>query len=380
MEAPSVTKPQEIKKSDKPARLASIDALRGFDMLMISGGGAFIFLLGGKTGIPFIDAVAAQFEHPEWHGFTFFDFIFPLFLFLAGVSLTFSVSGALAKGIAKSEIRNKIFKRMLILIALGILDKNAPMDIFDPAHIRYGSVLGRIGLATFISAILYMHYGFNQRLYTALGILGGYYLALLLIPVPGFGAGDLSFEGNLVGWVDRNFMPGKLKQGSYDELALLTQFPALCLTIFGTIAGDFLLAPVDAGRKVKKLFLFGLVGIVAGLLWNIVFPINKHLWSSSFILLTSGMAFTLLAVFYWIIDVKGYQKWSFFFRVIGMNSLVIYLAVRFVDFNASSKLLFEGIYKYAPENWHEVYNALGGFVLVWLFLYFLYRHKIFVKV
>jgi predicted acyltransferase len=348
--------------------------LRGFDMLMISGGGAFIFLLGGKTGIPFIDAVAAQFEHPEWHGFTFFDFIFPLFLFLAGVSLTFSVSGALAKGIAKSEIRNKIFK------ALGILDKNAPMDIFDPAHIRYGSVLGRIGLATFISAILYMHYGFNQRLYTALGILGGYYLALLLIPVPGFGAGDLSFEGNLVGWVDRNFMPGKLKQGSYDELALLTQFPALCLTIFGTIAGDFLLAPVDAGRKVKKLFLFGLVGIVAGLLWNIVFPINKHLWSSSFIMLTSGMAFTLLAVFYWIIDVKGYQKWSFFFRVIGMNSLVIYLAVRFVDFNASSKLLFEGIYKYAPEKWHEVYNALGGFVLVWLFLYFLYRHKIFVKV
>jgi predicted acyltransferase len=380
MEAPSVTKPKEIKKSDKPARLASIDALRGFDMLMISGGGAFIFLLGGKTGIPFIDAVAAQFEHPEWHGFTFFDFIFPLFLFLAGVSLTFSVSGALAKGIAKSEIRNKIFKRMLILIALGILDKNAPMDIFDPAHIRYGSVLGRIGLATFISAVLYMHYGLMQRLYITLGILAVYYLALLLIPVPGFGAGDLSFEGNLVGWVDRNFMPGKLKQGTYDELALLTQFPALCLTIFGTIAGDFLLASVDGGRKLRKLFLFGLIGIVTGLMWNLVFPINKHLWSSSFITLTSGMAFILLAIFYWIIDVKGYRKWSFFFRVIGMNSLVIYLAVRFVDFNASSKLLFEGIYKYAPENWHEVYNALGGFVLVWLFLYFLYRHKIFVKV
>lgn len=380
MEAPSITKPQEVKKSDKPARLASIDALRGFDMLMISGGGAFIFLLGGKTGIPFIDAVAAQFEHPEWHGFTFFDFIFPLFLFLAGVSLTFSVSGALAKGIAKSEIRNKIFKRMLILIALGILDKNAPMDIFDPAHIRYGSVLGRIGLATFISAILYMNYGLNQRLYIALGILVIYYFTLLLVPVPGFGAGDLSFEGNLVGWFDRNFMPGKLKQGTYDELALLTQFPALCLTIFGTIAGDVLLQQGHEGRKIRNLFLFALVGIVTGLVWNFVFPINKHLWSSSFIMLTSGMAFASLAVFYWVIDVKGYRRWSFFFRVIGMNSLIIYLAVRFVDFNASSKLLFEGIYKYAPENWHEVYNALGGFVLVWLFLYFLYRHKIFVKV
>lgn len=380
MEAPSMTVENNVKKASIPGRLASMDALRGFDMLMISGGGAFIFLLGGKTGIGFIDAVAAQFEHPEWNGFTFFDFIFPLFLFLAGTSLSFSVSGALGKGISRREILAKIFKRMLILIALGILDKNAPMDIFDPAHIRYGSVLGRIGLATFLSAVLFMKYDWNQRLYIAIGILIIYYLTLILVPVPGYGAGDLSFEGNLVGWVDRNFMPGKLKQGTYDELALLTQFPALCLTILGSLAGDILLKPDSSAEKLKKLLLMGVIGVIVGLTWNMLFPINKHLWSSSFIMLTSGMAFIMLSVFYWIIDVKGYQKWSFPFRVIGMNSLVIYLAVRFVDFNASSKLLFEGIYKYAAEPWHEVYNALGGFVLVWLFLYFLYRHKIFVKV
>ncbi|MEO6284556.1 MAG: DUF5009 domain-containing protein [Dyadobacter sp.] len=380
MEATSATIKPEIKESSKPTRLASIDALRGFDMLMISGGGAFIFLLGGKTGISFIDAVSAQFEHPEWHGFTFFDFIFPLFLFLAGTSLTFSISGGLAKGIAQSEIRSKIFKRMLILIALGILDKNAPMDIFDPAHIRYGSVLGRIGLATFIAAVLYIKFNWTQRLYIGIGILVLYYMALILIPVPGFGSGDLSFEGNLVGWVDRNFMPGKLKQGTYDELALITQFPSLCLTIFGTLAGDILIRMISAEDKLKRLLALGLTGIIAGLLWNGLIPINKHLWSSSFIMLTSGMAFIILSIFYWVIDVKGFKKWSFFFRVIGMNSLVIYLTVRFVDFNASSKLLFEGIYKHSPEQWHEVFNALGGFVLVWLFLYFLYRHKIFVKV
>lgn len=380
MEAPSVTVQNDVKKANAPGRLASMDALRGFDMLMISGGGAFIFLLGGKTGVPFIDAVAAQFEHPEWHGFAFFDFIFPLFLFLAGTSLTFSVSGALRKGVPQQEILTKIFKRMLILIALGILDKNAPMDIFDPAHIRYGSVLGRIGLATFVSAILFIKFGWNQRLYIAIGILVVYYLTLILVPVPGYGPGDLSFEGNLVGWFDRNFMPGKLKQGTYDELALLTQFPALCLTIFGTLAGDILLNFQNNADKLKRLFLMGVIGVVIGLAWNIVFPINKHLWSSSFIMLTSGMSFIMLGLFYWLIDVQGYQKWAFPFRVIGMNSLVIYLAVRFVDFNASSKLLFEGIYKHAPEPWHEVYNALGGFVLVWLFLYFLYRHKIFVKV
>ncbi|WP_229219082.1 acyltransferase family protein [Dyadobacter sediminis] len=269
---------------------------------------------------------------------------------------------------------------MLILITLGILDKNAPIDIFDPAHIRYGSVLGRIGLATFIGAILYLNFSFTQRIYISLITLITYYLCLIFIPVPEYGAGNLTFEGNLVGWFDRNFMPGKLKQGTYDELALLTQFPAICLTIFGTIAGDILLRNYASLQKLKYLFLFGITGVIAGLVWNLIFPINKHLWSSSFIMLTSGMAFTFLAVFYWIIDIKGYKKWSFFFRVIGVNSLVIYLAVRFINFNYSSELLFSGIYKYAPESWHEVYNALGGFVLVWLFLYFLYRNKIFIKV
>lgn len=312
MEAPSAIFQKEAKAGHVPGRLASIDALRGFDMLMIAGGGQFIATLGGKTGIPLIDSVAAQFEHPAWNGFTFYDFIFPLFLFLAGTSLAFSVTGALAKGVSQTVIRNKVFKRMLILIALGILDKNAPMDIFDPAHIRYGSVLGRIGLATFISALLYMKFSTNRRLYIAAGILVMYYLTLILVPVPGFGAGDLSFEGNLVGWIDRNFMPGILKQGTYDELALLTQLPALCLTIFGTGAGDFLLEQDAAGPKLRKLFIFGLAGIVAGLAWNAVLPINKHLWSSSFIMLTSGMAFVMLATFYWLIDVKGYRKWAFF--------------------------------------------------------------------
>ncbi|TLU98716.1 acyltransferase family protein [Dyadobacter luticola] len=380
MEAPLIAVQPQNRQAVSSTRLASIDALRGFDMLMISGGGAFIFLLGGKTGIPLIDWIAAQFEHPPWHGFTFFDFIFPLFLFLAGTSMTFSINAGLAKGISQAELRGKIFKRMLILIALGILDKNAPIDIFDPAHIRYGSVLGRIGLATFIGAVLYMKCSWNQRLGIALGILFLYYLTLILVPVPGFGSGDLSFEGNLVGWFDRNFMPGKLKQDTYDELALLTQFPAICLTLFGTLAGDLLQKPISPEKKSGQMLLLGVAGIAAGILWNFIFPINKHLWSSSFIMLTGGMAFTLLTIFYFIIDVKGYQRWSFFFRVIGMNSLVIYLAVRFIDFNHSSELLFEGFYKYAPEKWHEVFNALGGFVLVWLFLYVLYRNKIFVKV
>ena len=364
----------------KPARLASIDALRGFDMLMIAGGGQFIEHLGGKTGLAWVDAVSAQFEHPEWHGFTFYDFIFPLFLFLAGTSLPFSLNSGLAKGFTKSTLLSKVARRMLVLILLGVLYKNAPVDIFDPAHIRYGSVLGRIGIGTFLATVLYLNFSQNQRLYIALGVLACYFLAMKFIPVPGYGAGDLTFEGNLNGWFDRHFMPGRLLQKTYDELALLTQLPAACLVIFGTLAGDVLLNHSGSQAKLKRLLVLGAIGVAAGLLWNFVFPINKHLWSSSFILLTAGMAFWSLALFYWIIDVRGWQRWSFFFRVIGMNSLVMYLAYRFIDFDETSRLLFSGIYGHLAEDWHGVFNALGGLLVAWLFLYFLWRKKVFVKV
>lgn len=367
--------------SNKPARLLSIDALRGFDMLLIAGGGSFLVRMEGKTGLSWIDWIASQLEHPAWNGFTFYDFIFPLFLFIAGVSLSFSLSSGLAKGLEKRALYKKMFIRMLILICLGIIYKNAPLDPFNLSQIRFSSVLGRIGFASFIASLLFLNFSFRQRFLWIGGILLAYYAALFLVPVPGYGAGDLTIEGNLVGWIDRNFMPGRLLQKIYDENAILTQFPALCLTVFGTIAGDILRRQdYAAPRKIGYMVLMGLGGIAVGLLWGLHFPINKHLWSSSFIMLTSGMAFLFLSLFYWLIDVQGYRKWAFFFKVIGMNSLAIYYAYHFIDFGYTSRMLFGGIYKYAAEPWHEVFQALGALGLVWLFLYFLYRNKIFVKI
>jgi predicted acyltransferase len=363
-----------------PARLQSLDALRGFDMLLIAGGGTAISLLHGKTGYAWVDALALQLEHPPWHGFTFYDFIFPLFLFLAGVSLSYSLSSGRARGLGKSTLYGKVAKRMLILLCLGVLYKNAPVDYFNPANIRFGSVLGRIGLATFFGTLLYLNLSLRQRLYAVGGILLTYYAALFWVPVPGYGAGDLSFEGNLMGWLDRQLMPGKLLQKTYDELALSTHLPAFCLTVLGSVAGDFLRTGPSPKGTLLKLLLFGLSGVGLGLLWNLHLPINKHLWSGSFILLTGGMAFLFLAAFHYIIDVRGHVRWAFFFKVIGMNSLAIYLAYRFIDFGKTSRLLFEGIYKHAPEPWHEVFNALGALALVWVFLYFLYRNRLFLKV
>lgn len=364
-----------------PKRLVSIDALRGFDMLLIAGAGEFLHQLKGKTGWGWLDALAGQFHHPAWVGFTLYDFIFPLFLFVAGVSIAFSAGKSLEQGVSKGALYRKASIRLLVLLALGILDKNAPFPFFDLSHVRLGSVLGRIGIACFVGVVLYVNLGVRRRLYVVGGVLLAYYAALMLVPVPGFGAGNLTFEGNLVGWFDRTFLPGRLLQRTYDENGLLTQFPALCLTAMGTVAGDILRSrALPEGRKFVRLVLAGGIGIALGLLWSLHFPIVKHLWSSSFILLTGGMAFLALAAFYGAIDILGVRKWAFPFVVIGMNSLTIYLAYRFINFSYTSKLLLGGLYAPLDPKWHSVVESFGALALVWLLVYFLYRQKIFLRV
>lgn len=376
---PSAKQSTEVRPASR--RLLSIDTLRGFDMLMIAGAGAFISQLHGKTGWGWVDAIALQFEHPPWNGFSFYDFIFPLFLFIAGLSLPFSLSKGQASGLSKPDLYRKAFKRMLILIGLGILYKNAPIPFFDWSEIRVVSVLGRIGFAGFITTVLYLNFGFRNRIIWVGGLLLFYYAALYLIPVPGYGAGDLSFEGNLTGWIDRTFLPGRLLQGTYDELGLFTQIPALCLTVLGSLAGDILRkGNVTEYRKLRDLVVTGIICLVIAAIWSLHFPINKHLWTSSFIMLTGGMAFLVFGLFYWFIDILQYRRWTFFFVVIGLNSLTIYLAYRLIDFGYTSRLLFEGLYINTAEKWHPVFESLGALALVWVFLYILYRLRIFVKV
>lgn len=349
-------------------------------MFFISGGATFLVLLKGKTGIAWVDTLAGQMQHASWNGFTFFDFIFPLFLFIAGVSLSFSLTKGKAQGMTNAALYKKVFVRMLILIGLGIIYKNSPIPFFEPSKIRVVSVLGRIGFACFITSFLFLNFSTASRLYWIATILLIYYGILFLIPAPGYSAGDLSFEGNIVGWVDRTILPGRLVDGVYDELGVLTQFPALCITVFGSVAGDILRREDKGTRKALVLALIGMAAVAIGLLWNQHFPINKKLWSSSFIMFTSGLAFLMLSLFYWIIDVKGYRKWTFFFEVIGLNSLTIYFAWRFIDFKQTASELFSGIYRPLPKEWDAVFDALGGALLVWLLLYILYKMKIFIKI
>lgn len=367
---------------EKSVRLLSIDALRGFDMLLIAGGGTFLALMEGKTGCAWVDFLARQMEHATWDAhITFFDLIFPIFLFLTGASLTFSLNKELARGRKKSDLYLKAFWRMLIFIGIDIVYKNPGYSFFEPSNIRYLGILGRIGITGFITTILYLNFPRYHRIIWIAAILLLYYAALFLIPVPGYGPGDLSsMESNIVGWFDRTVLPGRLAYKIYDENGLAAQFPALCLTILGSLAGDILRSDRKESRKVMILLLSGLACLGIGHLWGLHFRISRHLWTSSFILVSGGWAFLFMAFFYWLIDVMKFQKWAFFFKVIGVNSLATYLLYHFIDFYRSSNLIFFGLYAPTPEPWHEVFEAIGALILVWLTLYFMYRKKIFIKV
>ena len=371
-----------MTSNTNPKRLYSLDALRGADMLLISGGGAFIHLMYGKTDFSWLNTIALNMEHPGWlETITFYDFIFPLFLFISGISMAFSINSQLKKGALNKDLYKKSFKRMIVLMIVGLIYKNSPINIFDPAHIRYSSVLGRIGMATFFTTVLYLNFSWLKRLYWVGGILLAYYAAIFLIPVPGYGAGNLSMEGNLAGWIDRLIMPGRLINGVFDENALATFLPAFTLTVFGAWAGDILRnEDTTSSYKIKTFFIIGVSLISIGLIWGLHFPIYKKLWTSSFILVTAGASFLIMDMFYWLIDIKKYNKWSFYFKVIGMNSLVIYLAYHFIDFGYTSHKLFSGLYGFVGEEWISVIDAFGAMILVWLFLYFLYRNKWFLKV
>jgi predicted acyltransferase len=370
----------QVKPSSK--RLQSLDALRGFDMFWIMGGAGIFAGLATLTGWPFLQWWAGQLEHVQWHGFRFYDMIFPLFLFIAGISFPFSM----AKRTALNESRQKIYKhvisRGLILVLLGIVYNNGIN--FDFAHLRYGSVLGRIGLAWMFAALIFMNTKLSFRIIWFCALLIGYWLLLLLFPAHDLGSSDIfSQEGNLASHIDRLLMPGKLYLGNHDPEGLFSTIPAIGTALLGMFTGEFMMSEYLTKKPLKKVLYLVLAAIglmIIGKLWNLVFPINKNLWTSSFVCYVGGLSLLLFSIFYLIIDVWEYKKWAFFFVVIGMNPITIYLAGRIIKFKSAAGFFFDGITSLLPESWADLMHGIGITAVGWVFLYILYKKKIFLKV
>lgn len=366
----------------KPPRLISLDALRGFDMFWIMGGENIIHALAQLTQWSLLIWLGTQMQHVEWNGFVFYDNIFPLFLFIAGVTMPFSLSRRLEKGDSKVKIYRHIIIRGALLVLLGSIYNG--LLHFDFDHQRYASVLGRIGLAWMFAAIIFVNTNARGLIIWLGSILLGYWAMMKLIPVPGYGAGILTQEGSLVGYVDRMLLPGRLYLGNHDPEGILSTLPAIGTALMGILTGKFLTQPKEKYPPMKKgiyILVAGIASIGLGWLWNTVFPVNKNLWTSSFVLVSGGWSLVYLSIFYIIIDVWKFQKWAFFFIVIGLNPITIYMAQSgMINFESTTRYFFGGIIKPMPELWQHFIGATLYVGVSWLFLYFLYKKKIFLKV
>lgn len=371
---------KQVSDSFVKKRLHSLDALRGFDMFWIIGADQFFRRLAEASGTPFWEAVAVQFTHPEWNGFHFYDLIFPLFLFIAGVATPFSVGSRLRKGESRSRILLHIIQRGLILVLLGIFYNNG-LEIKPVSEIRFSSVLGRIGLAYMFANIVYLYARERMQYVWFVLFLVGYWLLLKFNSAPGFPRGDLTMEGNFASYIDRNVLPGRLSKGIHDALGLVSTIPAISTALLGIFAGTLLRdRSYDEMKKVWILTAGGVICLVLGRIWSLDFPINKNLWNSSYVLYTGGMSLLLLALFYFIIDVRGYKKWSFFFRVIGMNSILIYISGKFIDWKYMTNAFFQWAGQLFGEPYQAVVMAACLIFVKWVFLYLLYQKKIFLRV
>lgn len=363
-------------------RLYSLDALRGFDMFWIMGGEGIFTGLAALTGWPFFVWWANQLDHVQWHGFVFYDMIFPLFLFIAGISFPFSLAKRVANNESRSSIYKHVISRGLILVLLGILYNNGLR--FHLSELRYGSVLGRIGLAWMFAALIFMNTNRPGRIIWLIALLLGYWFSFMLFPAHDLGSTDIySQEGNVASHIDRLLMPGRLYRGNHDPEGIFSTIPAIGTALLGMFTGEFMHSGYLKDKPYKKVLFLVIAAIllmIIGKVWNLAFPINKNIWTSSFVCFVGGLSLLLFAIFYLVIDVLEYKKWAFFFVVIGVNPITIYLVGRIVNFRAAADFFFGGFEQILPETWKPLIQGIGVTTIAWLFLYFLYKKKIFVKI
>lgn len=362
-------------------RLQSLDVLRGFDMFWIIGGGALITALAKTSSTEWLQPVAEQMKHVPWEGFRFYDLIFPLFMFIAGAAIPFSITAKLEQGALAGSLLKKIIRRGLLLVVFGIVYNGLLQKGFTDA--RYASVLGQIGVAYMIGAVivLYNKSMRSQGLWIA-GIVA--FIAILqhVVPVPGAGPGQFHPEHGINAWLDRLLLPGRLHGKTFDPEGILCMVSASIVVLTGAMAGN-ILRSTSRSQNARTIILIssGIALVTIALLLSPVYPVIKSMWTVTFNFLTSGISLILLSLFYYLIDVRklGGKFWGsiwFFFKVIGLNSITIYMASRIIPFRTTSNLLTG--WMVAPlGDWVVI---LGALVIEWLLLYYLYKQKIFLKI
>jgi predicted acyltransferase len=381
----------EAANANSSERLICLDIFRG---LAVAG-----MILVDNPGSD--EKVYWPIAHAEWNGWTPADFIFPAFLFLVGVSLVFSFARRREKVHSRWQILTHVFIRSLLLIAIGLFVNASPIIGTDFHALRFEGVTQRIALCYFAAAILELWSDRRGQIIAIAACLFGYWALLRIVPVPGLGVPgrDIPFmdpNQNLAAWLDRKLFMGHLFDSTRDPEGMLSTIPAIATTLLGVLTGHWLRSRKAPATKAIVMLLAGILGLIAGEVWNIWFPINKNLWTSSFAVFTGGFALVFLAILYWLLEIKRWRgAWTIPILVFGMNAIAGFVADSFVygpgyTFTvkrpdgvtlswhdaAQARLVSLGA---SPPNASLIYS-LGAVMICWILLWFLWRKRIFLKV
>ncbi len=293
-------------------RLVSLDVFRGLTII-----GMIIVNTPGSW-----DAVFPPLQHAQWDGLTPTDLVFPFFLFVVGVSIVLAYTKQLESAAPKGKLVKKIFKRSLLIFFLGVALNLIGSDF---AHLRLPGVLQRIAIVFLLASLLFLYTTRKAQMWIAAGLLLGYYFAMKYFVVPDVGQGVLLPGKNLAAWVDNLIIPFHMYQGTWDPEGVLSSFPALVTTLSGMFAAYLITDSKTKENKVLLLVIAGLSSIIVSLAWSLDFPINKNLWTSTYVLTTSGLAALSWALLIWLVDIKGYKKWGYIGLVFGSNAITAYV-------------------------------------------------------
>lgn len=365
----------------------SLDALRGFDMFLIIGGGAMIRAASDACECDFLSAIRVQFGHVSWGGFHVWDLVMPLFLFVVGVVMPFSFAKRLERGDSKATLYKHIIRRVAILWILSLLTKGELQKFeWSSMHLFTGT-LQAIAIGYLITSLVLLNMKIRWQVVTFAGLLLLYWALVALVPVPGYGKGDFSQQGNLVVYLD-NLILGRFQRGT--ACRIISSITFGCTVLMGALAGHILRSKLRQGDKVLWLLGAGFGCLVLGMIWDGWLPIIKKIWTSSFVLYSGGWSLLLLALFYLVIDVLGFSRWAFGFVVIGMNAIAVYAATRIFDFKLIADVFVAGKSNLQDSastglirffgGWELFVRELTAFLIIWLILLWMYRKKTFVKI
>ncbi len=373
---------------EKPSRLASLDALRGFDMLWIIGGSHLVEDLAKANNNPIFNALAVQMEHQQWEGFHFYDLIMPLFLFMVGMSIPFSLSKRLALGDSMSQIYAHAAKRAGILFILGMISQCNLLTLDPSKMFIIHDTLQSIAIGYLFSVIIYTRLNLKSQLGVTAALLLVYWAILQFIAVPGHEAGVLTRESNIAKYVEQ-LVFGRFDDAPSPYTWFLGSLGFVATVMSGVFASTILRTQELKTSWIKSTNLqiqktISLIGIgialmIIGQVLAIWFPIIKVIWNPTFVVYSSGLSFLLMGLFYYIIDVKGYQRWAFWLKVIGMNSIAIYMAIHFIDFTQIAHKVFFGLEQFMGD-YYLPFKSVGRLGIEYGVLYYLYKKGTFIKV